>query len=108
MHVVFKMTPRDFVCELLGLFGAKRQRDGVWPIRGRHVADERSEMAIVATELGWRKWNIKSASVLVSQDGEVFWTTRPGFEAHRIWSVSELVRSIGYCRLKEEAAHAGH
>jgi hypothetical protein len=106
MDAVFEMSMRDFVCELLRLFGAKRQRDGVWLLFGRRVADETSEFGIAANEVGWRRWNVQSAAALVGPDGTIFWSTRPSCETRRVWSISELVRSVGYCRLKEEAAHA--
>lgn len=105
----FSMSGRDFVGGVLRLFGAARQRDGLWPFLGRRVADETGCFNIGAHELGWRRWRLRLGSsaepvVLISPGGEIFWSTTGRGAPHRIWSISELVRSIGYCLPMRRAA----
>ncbi|MCD9228945.1 hypothetical protein LPV64_08740, partial [Ralstonia pseudosolanacearum] len=94
------MDRRDFVGGVLRMFGAVRQRDGVWPFFASSVGDETGDCNIGAHELGWRCWHIRPSrgpSVLISPTGKIFWSSTRLGTPHRLFSIGDLVRSIGYC-----------
>ncbi|MGY3551197.1 hypothetical protein [Bradyrhizobium sp. USDA 4469] len=103
----FEMDRREFVCGVLRMFGAVRQRDGVWPLFASRVGDETGDYNIGAHELGWRCWHIRPGrgpSVLISPTGEIFWISRRFGTPNRLFSVRDLIRSLGYCLPIKRAA----
>ncbi|WP_425952870.1 hypothetical protein [Ralstonia pseudosolanacearum] len=103
----FAMDRRDFVGGVLRMFGAVRQRDGVWPFFASGVGDETGDCNIGAHELGWRCWHIRPSrgpSVLISPTGKIFWSSTRFGTPHRLFLISDLIRSIGYCLPIQRAA----